>query len=70
MKLKKYDETIRDCEECLKRESANIKAMLRKCDALIATNRKNEAYKVYSEVLKYEPENSVAKKALKDISIR
>lgn len=65
-----YIEAIRDCDECLKRESTNIKAMLRKCDALMATDCKNQAYTLYSEVLKYDPDNVIAKKATKDISIR
>lgn len=65
-----YNEAIRDCDKCLNSEPGNVKAMLRKCDALIATNCKNEAYKLYSEILKIDPENAVAKKASKNMSIR
>lgn len=70
LKLKKYVECIHDCDECLKLEPANVKAMLRKCEAFLATNQKNDAYKQYSQILKIDPENAIAKKALKNISLR
>ncbi|XP_031619941.1 sperm-associated antigen 1 [Contarinia nasturtii] len=70
LKQKKYMESIRDCDECLKLEPENVKAFLRKCDALIATDRKNMAYKLYAQVLKIDPENAIAKKALINIPLR
>lgn len=65
-----YNEVIRDCDDCLKLDPTNIKAMFRKCDALIATDRKNAAYKQYTNILNIEPENEFANKALNDISLR
>lgn len=70
LKEKKYIEAIKDCDKCLAIEASNVKAMLRKCDALVATNRKNDAYKLYSHILRIDPENATAEKALKNISLR
>lgn len=61
---------MKDCDECLQLEPNNVKAMLRKCEALIAIEQKNDAYKLYSYILKVDPRNAIAKKALKNISIR
>ena len=61
---------MKDCDECLQLEPKNVKAMLRKCEALMAIEQKNVAYKLYSYILKVDPGNAIAKKALKNISIR
>lgn len=68
--MKKFLEAIDDCNECLKLESTNIKAMLRKAEALNALNRNNEAYEQYSKILKIDPEHTFAAKAVKAIPIR
>lgn len=65
-----YSEAIQDCDKCLQIEPTNVKAMLRKCDALIASDRKSEAYQLYARILEIDSENVVAKKAIKNISIR
>lgn len=65
-----YDKAIQDCDKCLQIEPTNVKAMLRKCDALIAYDNKNEAYRLYMRILQIDPENVIAKKALKNIPIR
>lgn len=70
LKEKKYIEAIEDCDNCLGLEASNVKAILRKCDALVAMNRKNEAYKLYAHILSIDPENAMAKNALKNITIR
>lgn len=70
LKQKKYTKCIQDCDECLKLEPTNVKAILRKCEALLVIDQKNEAYKHYSYILKIDPENVIAKKALKNISLR
>lgn len=70
LKQKMYNEAIQDCDKCLQIEATNVKAMLRKCDALIACHNKNEAYRLYMKLLQIDPENVIAKKALKNISIR
>lgn len=70
LKLKQFNEAIQDCERCLALDQRNVKAMLRKCDGLLSVDRKNEAYKMYGEVLKIDPDNGVAKKAIEQTSIR
>lgn len=65
-----YNEAIQDCDKCLQIEATNVKAMLRKCDALVACDRKNEAYQLYMRILQIDSENATAKKALKNMSIR
>lgn len=70
LRQKMYNEVIRDCDDCLELDPTNIKAMFRQCDALIATDRRNAAYKRYTNILNIEPENEFAKKALNDISLR
>lgn len=65
-----FAEAIQDCDKCLDIEATNVKAMLRKCDALVACDRKNDAYRLYVSILQIDPDNATAKKALKNISIR
>ncbi|XP_052873268.1 sperm-associated antigen 1 [Anopheles cruzii] len=60
IKLQRYKEAIADCDECLSREPANIKALLRKAQALVSNDNRREAYRVYGEVLRLEPANKVA----------
>lgn len=68
--MKRYDDAIYDCDECLKLDKKNVKAMIRRYDCLMATNRKNQAYQQCLQILEIDPENDIAKKALADISIR
>lgn len=68
--MKKYNECIQDCDECLKLDPANIKAMLRKCDGLIGIGQKNDAYHQYTKILSIDPDNLIVKKALKNIPLR
>lgn len=65
-----YKEAVRDCDDCLHLDATNIKAMLRKSDALIANGCKNEAYKQYTNILSIDPDNEIAKKSLQNISLR
>lgn len=70
IKMKKYSEAISDCDECLSIEPNNVKAMLRRAEALNVSGRKNDAYRQYDRVLEVDPENVVAKKTMKNIPIR
>lgn len=65
-----YSEAISDCDKCLQIEPTNVKAILRKCEALVACDRKNDAYRLYMSLLQIDPDNATAKKALKNMSIR
>uniref|UniRef100_A0A182REJ4 TPR_REGION domain-containing protein n=1 Tax=Anopheles funestus TaxID=62324 RepID=A0A182REJ4_ANOFN len=60
IKLQRYTEAIADCEQCLKIEPSNLKALLRKAQALTLSDKKREAYQIYCDVLRLEPTNSIA----------
>ncbi|XP_040169990.1 sperm-associated antigen 1 [Anopheles arabiensis] len=60
IKLQRYDQAIADCNQCLAFEPQNVKALLRKAQALTSTDKRSEAYKVYCDVLRIEPTNAVA----------
>ncbi|XP_058065786.1 sperm-associated antigen 1 [Anopheles bellator] len=60
IKLHRYKEAIADCDQCLSREPQNLKALLRKAQALVSNDNRREAYRVYGEVLRLEPANKVA----------
>lgn len=68
--MQKYSQAISDCDECLSIEPNNVKAMLRRADALNLSGRGNDAYRQYARVLQLHPENSTAKKIMKSIPIR
>ncbi|XP_035903532.1 sperm-associated antigen 1 [Anopheles stephensi] len=60
IKLQRYSEAIADCDQCLALEPTNLKALLRKAQALTANDNRREAYKVYLDVLRLEPTNNIA----------
>ncbi|XP_035790094.1 sperm-associated antigen 1-like [Anopheles albimanus] len=60
IKLHRYKEAIADCDQCLSREPGNVKALLRKGQALLASDNRREAYRVFCGALKLEPGNKVA----------
>uniref|UniRef100_A0A182P9V4 Sperm-associated antigen 1 n=1 Tax=Anopheles epiroticus TaxID=199890 RepID=A0A182P9V4_9DIPT len=60
IKLQRYNEAIADCNECLTLEPENVKALLRKAQALFSSGKRREAYKAYCDVLRLEPANAIA----------
>uniref|UniRef100_A0A182K5A7 Sperm-associated antigen 1 n=1 Tax=Anopheles christyi TaxID=43041 RepID=A0A182K5A7_9DIPT len=60
IKLQRYTEAIADCNQCLALEPKNVKALLRKAQALTSTDKRREAYKTYCDVLRLESTNPVA----------
>ncbi|XP_050095558.1 sperm-associated antigen 1 [Anopheles aquasalis] len=60
IKLHRYKEAIADCDQCLSREPENVKALLRKGQALLASDNRREAYRVFCVALKHDPSNKVA----------
>lgn len=68
--MEKYSHAISDCDECLSIEPNNIKAMLRRANALNISGRGNDAYRQYAHVLKLDSNNLVAQKMMKNIPIR
>lgn len=51
-------------------EPNNVKAMIRRAEALNVSGQKNDAYRQYNRVLEVDPENLVAKKTMENIPIR
>lgn len=68
--MRKYSLAISDCDECLLIEPTNVKAMLRRAEALNVTGRGNDAHQQYARVLELNPNNPVAEKIMKNIPIR
>lgn len=68
--MKKYSQAISDCDECLSIEPNNVKAMLRRAEALNASGHKNDAYRQYNRVLEVDPGNLMAKKTMENIPVR
>ncbi|XP_004536653.1 sperm-associated antigen 1 [Ceratitis capitata] len=67
IKLKRYSEAIKDCEQCLQIEPENLKARLRLADATNANGERQESYILYMKVLELEPNNAAALKAIEDL---
>lgn len=60
LKLNMNAKAIKDCDECLKLDPCNIKALLRKGQGLCVQNEKRDAFVVYHKILGLDGENKVA----------
>lgn len=60
LKQKKFIKALADTNECLKIEPMNVKAMLRKAQALTGENMLAEAFDVYEKILEIDQENQIA----------
>lgn len=58
---------IRDCDECLALDASNVKAYLRKAQALLNEKRNSEAFAVYTILLGYDAANPVAVNAMRKL---
>ena len=67
MKQKKYLKAIADCNECLKLDRDNIKAMIRKAQAFVELKSYNEAYDTFEKVLDIDPNSQIAKNEIEDM---
>ncbi|XP_058462379.1 sperm-associated antigen 1 [Malaya genurostris] len=67
IKLARFPESISDCDDCLKLEPDNVKALLRKAEALTMDDKRRAAYQVYCQVLGIDCSNSVALKKVDDL---
>ncbi|XP_019542500.3 sperm-associated antigen 1 [Aedes albopictus] len=67
IKLMLYKEAISDCEECLKKEPTNVKALCRKAEALKLDDKRREAYQTYCQILRLDSEHKLAKGAIEDL---
>uniref|UniRef100_A0A1B0CE84 Sperm-associated antigen 1 n=1 Tax=Lutzomyia longipalpis TaxID=7200 RepID=A0A1B0CE84_LUTLO len=63
IKLDRLREAIEDCDACLRVEPKNLKALMRKAQALELDDCKRSALEVLQEILKIDPENAAAKKS-------
>ncbi|XP_055524806.1 sperm-associated antigen 1 [Wyeomyia smithii] len=64
IKQTRYTEAIADCDSCLKLEPNNLKALLRKGEALFSSRRNREAYQIYCRVLLLDATNAIAVKRI------
>ncbi|XP_059621980.1 sperm-associated antigen 1 [Phlebotomus argentipes] len=67
IKLGRLKEATDDCDECLKLEPKNVKALLRKAQALQLDDCKRSAYEVLQRVLEIDPENAIALKSIEKL---
>lgn len=58
---------ISDTNECLKMESNNIKALLRKGQAFVGQNMYNEAYDTFEKVLVIDGSNEIAQREIAEV---
>ncbi|XP_037028931.1 sperm-associated antigen 1 [Bradysia coprophila] len=66
-KLNNLDMTIADCEQCLRLEPNNVKALQRKAQALSSQSRYREAYDDCTKILSIESNNEWARNKLIEI---
>lgn len=66
-KMKNLEMTIADCEQCLRLEPANVKALLRKAQAFLNQSKYREAYDECAKILSIDSENEWAKNKINEI---
>uniref|UniRef100_A0A336KJ35 CSON010576 protein n=1 Tax=Culicoides sonorensis TaxID=179676 RepID=A0A336KJ35_CULSO len=67
IKTNEFHKAVKDCDKCLELEPENVKALLRKAQALQGLDQRRDAYQVYCKVLLIEPNNSYALNATNDL---
>lgn len=67
MKQKSYLKAIADCNECLKLDPDNVKAMIRKAQAFVELMSYNEAYDTFEKVLIVDPNSQIAKNEIEQM---
>lgn len=67
LKLQNYKKSLEDCDSCLQIEPDNKKALLRKGQALLGLDNKNEAYEVYKKIVSIDPSNTTAQNNINDL---
>lgn len=65
IKIYEDKKAIVDCNKCLVLEPNNIKALLRKAQALLNDDQPRDAYKTYQQIILIEPNNSKIKNSIK-----
>lgn len=64
LKLERWQEALTDCEAVLSSDAGNVKAMLRRGQALRQLGNADGARAAYEDVLKVQPKNKEAESAL------
>lgn len=67
IKLHKNSKAINDCNECLKLDPCNIKALLRKAQALCSNNKNRDALNVYRTVVGLDGCNTIALNKIQEL---
>lgn len=67
IKVNKYAQAIDDCEECLKIEPDNVKALMRSGLAFKNIGEMRTAYDKYVKVLQIEPDNAIARREIETL---
>ncbi|CAO1436545.1 unnamed protein product [Diamesa hyperborea] len=67
LKQKNYLKAIADCNECLKLDRDNVKAMIRKAQAFVELKSYNESYDTFEKVLEIDPNSQIAKYEIEDM---
>ncbi|CAG9857405.1 unnamed protein product [Phyllotreta striolata] len=65
LKLENYESALEDCNSCLKIAPADPKALFRRCQALEALQRYEEAYRDATQIFKDDPANKPIQPILK-----
>lgn len=57
-------EALYDCDKCLELDPVNVKALLRKAQALSECKRYRDSFYVYQNVVRIDPNNVIAQNFL------
>lgn len=60
---------IKDCDECLKLDPCNVKALLRKGQGLCNENKKCDALIIYNKILGLDSENKIALNKVEELKL-
>lgn len=67
LKQKKFLKALGDTNDCLRIEPGNIKALLRKAQALQGEKMLAEAFDTYEKILEFDKDNSTAKSEIQNL---
>lgn len=70
LKLNENHKSIEDCDACLTLDGTNMKAYLRKAQALLNEDRPREAFAVYAAAKRIDPANQAIVMALQKLRAR
>ncbi|CAD5124204.1 DgyrCDS12504 [Dimorphilus gyrociliatus] len=68
LKLDKYEKAVKDCNEALKLQGNDAKALFRRCQSYLALEKYEDSYKDAMLLLKVEPKNSAIQPILRKLN--